>query len=70
MIEYTDGSRFDGHLKIGQVWVKGNRERTIVDFGPIFIYYKTKTDIKNGTTTGILRSSFRKWATSGAKVKK
>lgn len=70
MITYTDGTRFRGKLEIGQTWVKGNREKTIVDFDECWMFYKTKTDIKKGTTTGVRRNIFRKWLTSGAMLKK
>ncbi|AGR46627.1 hypothetical protein vBBak6_074 [Bacillus phage v_B-Bak6] len=70
MITYTDGTLFNGKLEVGQVWVKGNREKTIVGFDAFYMYYKTKTDIKKGTTTGVRRSVFRDWVTSGAMLKK
>lgn len=65
MITYTDGSVFKGNLAIGQVFVKGNREKTILHFNEFYMYYQTKTDIKNGTITGVRRSIFRKWLNSG-----
>lgn len=70
MIECTDGTLFDGFLEVGQVWVKGNREKTIYEFDEMWMYYQTKTDLKKGTVTGVRRSIFRKWLRSGAMLKK
>jgi hypothetical protein len=51
-------------LKPGQVWMKNGRERTIVQFDKVHMYYKTKKDIKEGTMTCVLRSTFRNWLTA------
>ncbi|AKQ08242.1 hypothetical protein PP655_gp050 [Bacillus phage PBC4] len=69
MITYTDGTIFRGRLMVGQIWVKGKREKLIVGFDEFYMYYQTKTDRKKGTITGVRRSSFRKWLTSGAMLK-
>ncbi|WP_182006315.1 hypothetical protein [Priestia aryabhattai] len=66
----TDGSRFNGILEKGQVWVKGNREKVIVDFNNLYMFYQTKTDIKKGNITRVFRKTFSDWATSGAMLKK
>lgn len=70
MVTYTDGTKFDGNLAVGQVWVKGTREKVIYGFDTFYMYYQTKTDLKKGTVTGVRRSIFRKWLTSGAMLKK
>lgn len=67
MIKCTDGTRFNGLLAVGQTWVKGKTERTIVGYDNIYIYYNTKAS-KN--TKIVLRTSFRKWLHSGAMFKK
>lgn len=66
MIKCSDGKRFKGKLKAGQVWVKGNREKTIVNFDGTYMRYMTKKDIKDGTVTTVYRGSFRDWIHSGA----
>jgi len=66
MITYTDGTRFRGVLAAGQTWVKGNRERTIVKFDDVCMYYKTKN---SDEVKVVFRSSFRAWFTSGAMLK-
>lgn len=66
MIKYSDGSSFNGLLKEGQLWKKGNREKTIVKFDKYNMYYKTGKDKKEGTVTCVKRSSFRSWLYSGA----
>ncbi|AZU99090.1 hypothetical protein pW4_75 [Bacillus phage pW4] len=67
MITYTDGTIFRGVLAAGQTWVKGNRERTIVKFDDVCMYYTTK---KSKGVKVVYRSSFRNWLTSGAMLKK
>jgi len=69
MITHVDGTRFNGNLAKGQIWVKGNREKTIVYFNGHTMKYQTKKDIKNGTVTTVKRSSFRDWVTTGAMLK-
>lgn len=69
MIKCTDGSRFNGILEAGQVWVKGNREKEIVNFDGAYMRYKTKKDKKDETVTTVFRSSFRDWVYSGAMLK-
>lgn len=69
MILCTDGTRFNGKLEAGQVWVKGSRERVIYDFNSVYMYYQDKTGLRNGVVTGVPRSTFRKWIMSGAKLK-
>lgn len=69
MVTYTDGTEFRGRLMVGQIWIKGNRTKLIVGFDEYWMYYKTKTDIKKGTITGVSRSTFRKWLHSGAMLK-
>lgn len=66
MIKCSDGKRFNGQLKEGQVWVKGNREKTIVNFDDTYMRYRTKKDIQDGTVTTVYRSSFRDWIHTGA----
>lgn len=65
MIKCTDGTIFRGLLEKGQVWVKGNTERIIVDFGNTYLTFKNK----QGEIQSVLRSSFRKWVHSGAMLK-
>ncbi|AZU99091.1 hypothetical protein pW4_76 [Bacillus phage pW4] len=69
-MKYTDGTDYKGDLVKGQTWVKGNRERTIVDVGGFMIYYQTKTDIKRGSVTGERTNLFLKWIIKGAMLKK
>ncbi|MGQ7228322.1 hypothetical protein [Bacillus cereus group sp. Bce029] len=68
MIKCTDGSRFNGVLKEGQVWVKGKTVRVIVRFDENVMVYKSKTDFKNNTVTTVRRSVFRRWLHSGEKA--
>lgn len=69
MILCSNGERFDGQLKFGQVWVKGKLERKIVDFDKVYMVFQTKKDIENNTYTRVYRSSFRDWVYSGAALK-
>jgi hypothetical protein len=69
MIKCTDGSRFNGLIKEGQVWVKGNREKIIVNFDDTYMEYQTKKDIKENTVTRVYRSVFSDWVNSGAMLK-
>jgi hypothetical protein len=69
MVLCSDGSRFDGQLKNGQVWVRGNREKEIVSFDDTYMIYVTKKDKKTGTSTKVYRSSFRDWVLGGAVLK-
>lgn len=61
MIAYTDGTRFDGRLKFGQVWIKGNTVREIVRFDEHVMVYRNKKNVKEGTVTTVPRSTFRNW---------
>lgn len=70
MIKCTDGSRFNGLLKEGQIWVKGNREKKIVNFDDTYMRYQTKKDIKDNIVTTVYRGIFRDWVHSGAMLKK
>jgi hypothetical protein len=69
MIKCTDWTRFDGRLKEGQIWVKGNREKRIVSFDDTYMKYQTKKDINDNSVTKVYRSVFRDWVHSGAMLK-
>lgn len=66
---HTDGTRTNGQLVIGQVWVKGRTERVIVRFDREVMVYKSKKDFKEGTETVVGRNVFRRWLYSGAMLK-
>ena len=68
MMKCTDGTRFNGVLKEGQVWVKGRTVRVIVRFEEDVMVYKSKKDFKEGTVTTVRRSVFRRWLKSGEKA--
>lgn len=69
MIKCTDGSRFNGLLEAGQVWIKGNQEREIVSFDKVYMRFQTKENKKNETITEVFRSTFSNWVQSGAMLK-
>lgn len=68
MMKCTDGTRFNGILKEGQVWVKGRTVRVIVRFDEDVMVYKSKKDFKDGTVTTVRRGVFRRWLKSGEKA--
>ncbi|PEN97778.1 hypothetical protein CN553_12060 [Bacillus cereus] len=68
MMKCTDGTRFNGILKEGQVWVKGRTVRVIVRFDEDVMVYKSKKDFKDGTVTTVRRSVFRRWLKSGERA--
>ncbi|EOO44169.1 MULTISPECIES: hypothetical protein [Bacillus] len=68
MMKCTDGTRFNGVLKEGQVWVKGRTVRVIVRFDEDVMVYKSNKDFKDGTVTTVRRSVFRRWLKSGERA--
>lgn len=66
MITYTDGTRFNGRLEKGQVWVKGKIERKILWFNSSRIAY----ELNNRSVKVVPRRVFRRWLYSGAMVEK
>lgn len=60
-VKCKDGSRFNGILAIGQVWINGKQEREIWGFNKHHMFYLTKKDKEEGTVTCTSRSVFRRW---------
>lgn len=55
-------------LKIGDVLIKGNRERLFRGCDAFMVAYQTKTDIRNKRITGIPIADFEAWL-KGAELK-
>lgn len=55
-------------LTVGDVLVRGNRERLFRGFDGLFVVYQTKSDIRMNLVTGVRIDEFEKWL-DGAKLR-